>query len=102
MISLDFPTSLHHIGVVNETLTAAVVAALSGFSGSVRQLAREAGIPHSTLVRIRAGSLGATPETVGQLAEALERLGAECKASSALLRKALRSTRGRPGQGESR
>ncbi len=47
--------------------------------GSIRALARASGVPHSTLVRIDAGSIEATPALARKVAGALESWGEICK-----------------------
>lgn len=56
---------------------------------SDRALAQEAGVPQSTISRIRTGERGCTPEVAGALADALKRWGERCEAAEAELRRAL-------------
>lgn len=71
------------------SLEEAVRRVLGQVPGSMRELAREAGIPHSTLVRIRQGHLGASPAVAEALADALGRWADECSSSEDLLRETL-------------
>ena len=64
----------HHIGAMTkDPLTAAVRDALRGAPCSLRALAKEAGVPHSTLVRIRGGTRNASPEVADAVTKALQR-----------------------------
>ncbi len=49
---------------------------------SLRALAREADVPHSTLVRIKQRTLNASPETARKLASALQRWGEACQSAA--------------------
>jgi hypothetical protein len=62
-----------------DTLTALVRRALREAPCSLRALAREADVPHSTLVRIRGGSLNASPEVADALVKALERWASQTR-----------------------
>jgi hypothetical protein len=66
-----------------DPLTAAVRHALRQAPCSVRALAREAGVPHSTLVRIQGGALNASPAVAGAIAQALLAWGQRCEALAA-------------------
>ena len=59
-------------------LTAAVRRALSEAPCSTRALAKEAGVPHSTLVRIGDGSRDTTPAVAAAVARALRSWGKRC------------------------
>jgi len=61
-----------------DPLTAALRRALHQAPCSVRALAREAGVPHSTLVRIQGGALKASPAVAGAIAQALRTWGHRC------------------------
>jgi hypothetical protein len=74
------------------SLSLALCDAVDGAPGSLRAIARAAGIPHTTLVRIRAGDIEATPATVERIAAALERWGETCKRRSFRLRQELYRT----------
>jgi len=65
----------------------AVRAALRAWPGSVRRLAKEAGAPHSTLVRIQQGVVGASPDVA-------ERVRGVCEHYSAALAEAARNLKG--------
>ena len=70
-------------------LEEAVRRVLGEVPGSMRALAKEAGIPHSTLVRIRQGHLGASPAVARALADALGRWARECSSAEGILRQSL-------------
>jgi hypothetical protein len=70
-------------------LEEAVLRALEEAPGSLRAIAREAKVPHSTLVRIRGGERGATAEVARALAGALHRWGSRCSSAERLLRHSL-------------
>ncbi len=53
---------------------------------SLRALAREADVPHSTLVRIKQRTLNASPETARKLAAALQRWAEACRSAASDLR----------------
>jgi hypothetical protein len=59
----------------SDPLTAAVRRALRGAPCTTRALAVEADVPHSTLVRIAAGTRNATPAVALAVARALESWG---------------------------
>ena len=61
--------------------------------GTVRALARQAGVPHTTLVRIAAGELGASPMVAERVAAALDSWARSCSAGAEKLRLSLRRTR---------
>ncbi len=92
MSSIAVPSVWHHIGVMTEKMAEAVRAALEDLPCSERALAREAGIPHSTLVRIRSGERGATPAVALALARALARWADRCGDAERTLRQALDDT----------
>lgn len=56
---------------------------------SVRQLARKAGVPHTTLNRIKAGTENATPSVAAKVAAALEAWAAEYQDAAHGVRRAL-------------
>ena len=68
-------------------LRKALLEAIDSAPCSDRALAREAGLAHTTLVRIRAGTLNATPAIVDKVVEALERWGAQCSRAAERLRR---------------
>lgn len=70
----------HHNGAMRiDVLTAAVRRALREAPCSTRALAKEAGIPHSTLVRITGGTRNATPAVAEALARALRVWSERCE-----------------------
>jgi transcriptional regulator with XRE-family HTH domain len=56
--------------------------------GSLRSLAREAGVSHVTLRRLRAGEGNPSAETAVRLARALEDTGRRCQRAAKVLRRA--------------
>jgi transcriptional regulator with XRE-family HTH domain len=70
-------------------LEEAVRRALAEAPGSVREIAREAGVDHSTLVRIRRGDRGATRDVARALADALGRWAGRCSSAEGILRQSL-------------
>ena len=64
-----------------------VAGALKAWPGSVRALARAAGVSHVTLLRLQAGERPST-ETTTRLAEALEQAGRRCQQAAKTLRRA--------------
>lgn len=75
----------------------AVRAALELAPGSLRALAREAGLSEALLRRIRDGTRTATPETVGKVAGALERLRDRHDEAARVLRDSLQRQEGDDG-----
>ena len=73
----------------NEELTATVIAAIEAAPCSPRALAREAGVPHSTLSRIKSGERGATVAVAIAVADALERWAQRTHAESQRIRQHL-------------
>ena len=68
----------HIAAMQRDRLTAAVARAVRGAPCSVRALARAAGVPDSTLVRIVAGDRASTPAVAAAIARALDQWGARC------------------------
>jgi len=62
----------------NPSLSEATREALAKAPCSIRKLADAAGIPHSTLVRIQQGVIGASPQVVSRLRDALLVWATEC------------------------
>jgi 4'-phosphopantetheinyl transferase len=60
-------------------LTLTVRDAVANAPGTLRALAREAGVSHTTLVRVGAGEIEASPALAQRLATVLERWGEVCK-----------------------
>ena len=85
-----------YIIAVSEELADAVRDALERAPCSDRALALEAGIPPSTITRIRHGERGATPAVVQALADALARWGGRCTDAERALRRALEQEGGTP------
>jgi len=67
------------------------VLANGAIPGTIRALAREANVPHSTLVRVANGGLDASPSVVERVADALESWRDACANGAAELRQSLRS-----------
>jgi hypothetical protein len=63
-----------------------VTLALKAWPGSLRALARAAGISHVTLVRLQAGDRP-SPETAARLAQAFEEAGQRCQDAAKALRR---------------
>ena len=78
----------HHFGAMTR-LEEAFLKALEQAPGSLRAIAREAGVPHSTLVRIKRGQRGATVDMARAVADALGRWSSRCSTAEGLLRDAL-------------
>ncbi len=74
---------------MSEKLAEAVRAALGRIPCSDRQLAIDAGVPPSTVSRIRSGERGATPAVARALADALARWDERCAEAERVLRDAL-------------
>ncbi len=64
-----------------------VAQALKAWPGSLRALARAAGVSHVTLLRLQAGNRPSA-ETTTRLAEALEQAGRRCQQAAKTLRRA--------------
>ena len=79
------------------SLSEATRKALATAPCSLRKLADEAGIPHSTLVRIQQGTLGASPEVARKLLKALRAWAKGCERGAEVVDGALRQ--GRPQGG---
>ena len=56
--------------------------AMARTPGTTRALARDAGVPHTTLVRVGSGAIEASPALVASVAAALERWSDLCKRHS--------------------
>lgn len=85
---------LHHNGASMDPLSAAVTRALHEAPCSVRALAKEAGVPHSSLVRIQAGQLRATSEVAEAVAKGLRRWGDRCSRLAGAIEKAAKWPKG--------
>ena len=71
------------------TLNAALIEALERSPASIRALSREAGLPHSSLVRARQGLIRVTPTVARAVAEALEGWSGRCAEGANRIRTAL-------------
>jgi transcriptional regulator with XRE-family HTH domain len=69
-----------------DTLRQALLEAIDAAPCSDRALAREAGLAHTTLIRIREGRLHATPAVLERVAAALERWSGQCGMAAEKLR----------------
>lgn len=78
-----------HIVAMNR-LTAAVARAIREAPCTLRALAREAGVPPSTLTRVLSGERAATPAVAEAVACALERWGARCVRMATAIRQSQR------------
>jgi hypothetical protein len=82
---------------MSDTITKAVLQAFELAPCSQRALAIAAGVPHSTLVRIRAGEFGASEKVARGVAEALRRWASDCQvAADAIERATGHTTTARP------
>jgi hypothetical protein len=80
---------------MSDYLLSAFRTALREMPGSIRALAREAGLSDALLIRVRDGERGLTRETVRAVAAALRGWGDRCHA----LAEALEQDDGPPEQG---
>ena len=88
--SLAIPVYWQHLVAMHEELADAVRQVFRGkLPCSDRQLALRAGVPASTISRIRKGERGATREVVEKLADALREWADESTAAERILREAL-------------
>lgn len=83
------PRLRHYCYAMSEELAEAVRQALDAVPGSDRELAIKAGVPQSTVSRIRTGERGCTPEVAAALAEALGSWASDCREAESDLRRAL-------------
>lgn len=74
---------------MSEELAEAVREILDRVPGSDMELAEKAGVPQSTISRIRNGKRGCTREVARQLARALDRWSGDCAVARDHLRRAL-------------
>lgn len=79
----------HYYHAMHEALTEAVRELLDRIPGSDRALALAAGVPQSTVSRIRTGERSCTPEVARALADVLGRWASDCRDAEAALRQAL-------------
>lgn len=83
------PRRQYDVATMSERLAEEVREILDAVPGSDRELALEAGVPPSTISRIRSGERGCTPEVARALADVLARWSEDCQAAEADLRRAL-------------
>jgi transcriptional regulator with XRE-family HTH domain len=76
-----------------KALTARVRRALDRAPCSLRRLAREADVPHSTLVRIQKGEREATLDVAHRVARALSAWGKQCQKLAEAVERATRQIR---------
>lgn len=76
---------------MSEELAEAVREVLDRVPGSDRELSLEAGVPPSTISRIRNGERGCTPDVARALADVLARWSENCREAEADLRRALQT-----------
>ncbi len=91
-----YPSVLDYPGLPQnaaESLSFALRYAMRQAPGSLRELARAAGVPHSTLVRIRSGKQLATEPVVEAVMGALRAWGGGCWGSYRHLKGELRRFR---------
>ena len=74
-------------------LSDAVRTAITDAPCSLRALAREAGVPHSTLSHLLQGEREATPEVAKKVAAALERWARSCARAARRIRRILDTAR---------
>ena len=79
----------HHIDVMPTTLTRQVQRAITAAPCSIRALAREAGVPQSTLVRIQTGEREATLAVAKSIERALGNWGRACHKAAVSLRRTI-------------
>lgn len=76
-----------------DPVTQAAKAAVQAAPCSLRALARETGVSHVLLIKIRDGDVRATEEVAKALAAALDRWGQQCQDAADGLRRALKPRR---------
>lgn len=75
---------------MNNARTRAVRRAIMMAPVSLREIAREAGVPHTTLVRIKGNKLGASKDVADSVATALEQWSGELSDVAGEIRRAMR------------
>ena len=75
----------HHIGAIMDAL----YRALEAWPGSLRSLARAAGVAHSTLLRVRDGKFEPSDDVSNRIADALALAGSKCRRAADELRRAV-------------
>lgn len=78
----------HHVAM-SKALGDAIRRVLAQAPGSIRELAKAAGVPHTTLWRIQQGERDATPEVARAVAKALGRWAKGCESAERTLLQAL-------------
>jgi transcriptional regulator with XRE-family HTH domain len=78
---------------MNTEQLGAVRRALDLAPCSDRALALKAGVPPSTISRIRKGERGVTPEVATRIAAAIGEWAADCQEAEAMIRRALEQER---------
>ena len=92
MAELAIDIERHHIGAMTQRqLTRRVQAAIKAAPCSIRELAKQAGIPHTTLVRITREERLATLEVAERVAGALAEWGNRCLKEAQRVRHAARA-----------
>ena len=76
-------------------ITRAVHVALRDAPVSLREIGRRSAVSHAQLARIVASERNATPAVAGRVADALDKIGAECVTGAARVRRSLTSHKGR-------
>jgi plasmid maintenance system antidote protein VapI len=84
------PGRQHNAAMPRDALTDAVARAIEHAPVTIRELAREAGVPDSTLVRIVSGERRATAAVAEEVARALERWSNGCERDARRIREAQR------------
>lgn len=95
--ALSSPPLWQYYIAMSEELAEAVREILDAVPGSDRELSLEAGVPPSTISRIRQGERGCTPEVARALVEVLSRWSEDCREAETKLRRALQAEEGPMG-----
>ena len=74
-----------------DNLRAVIKEVLQRAPGSTRELARQAGLSHTALQRVRDGQMSLSPERLDALADALGRWSVDCSELAELVREVARS-----------
>lgn len=83
------PSVRHTMYAMSEELAEAVREILDAVPGTDLELAEKAGVPQSTISRIRHGRRGCTSEVARALADALAAWSEDCREAQGTLRRAL-------------
>jgi hypothetical protein len=89
-LRLTRPTEVSIVLTMREHLANEIRKALAAAPCTLRALGRAAGVSNAALVRIRRGTLVATPTVALKLADALERWATSCAGAAKRLRVAAR------------